>query len=151
MEKHRIPGNSWVLVCDGAKALFLRNDGDAELLNLMAVEIYGDKQHFHAIASDRPGRVYQSQGRPRSTVEPLDLKWQSEAAFLSDVARRLDQLVRDHTVQHLIIIAPPKILGLLREHLTPMVCSFVKGEIAKGFTMLPIPEIEQRLKDWSPG
>lgn len=146
MDKLRIPRNSWVLVCDGVKALFLRNDGDAELINLIPVEIYGEKAVLQAIASDRPGRVYQSQGRSRSTVEPVDLKWQSEEAFISDVARRLDQLVRDRTIKHLTIVAPPKILGILREHLTPIVHPVVKGEIAKDFTMLPIPEIERKLK-----
>ncbi|MGM4984382.1 MULTISPECIES: baeRF12 domain-containing protein [Rhizobium] len=146
MEKHRIPRDSWVLVCDGVKALFLRNDGDAELINLIPVEIYGDKTAFQAPAADRPGRIYQSQGRSRSSVEAVDLKWQSEEAFVSDVARRLDQLVRNRTVKHLIIIAPPKVLGVLRAHLTPTVHSVVKGEVANDFTMLPIPEIEQRLK-----
>ncbi len=145
MEKQRIPRDSWVLVCDGAKALFLRNDGDVEFLNLIPMEIYGDKAAFQATVSDRPGRVYQSQGRSRSSVELVDPKWQSEQALMSDVARRLDQLVRNHVVKHLTLIAPPKALGVLRECLTPIVQSVVMGEIPKDFTMLPIPEIEARL------
>ncbi len=146
MEKLRIPRKSWVLVCDGVKALFLRNDGDAELLNLIPVaEVHGDETTVQISASDRPGRVYRSMGRSRSSVNQVDLKRQAEELFVTDAARRLDQLVRDHTIGHLTIIAPPKALGVLREHLTPIVRAVVKGEIAKDFTMLPIPEIEERL------
>lgn len=146
MEKLRIPRESWVVVCDGVKALFLRNDGDAELLNLIPVEVYGDETNaFQSSASDRAGRVYQSQGQMRSSVDETDLRQQAEDAFTDDIARRLDELVRNHTIAHLTIVAPPKALGALREQLTSIVRATVKGEIAKDFTMLPIPEIEERL------
>ncbi|AYG63573.1 host attachment protein (plasmid) [Rhizobium jaguaris] len=144
MQKVRIPRESWVLVCDGVKALFLRNDGDAELLNLIPVEVYGDETASQASASDRQGRVYQSQGRSRS-VHDLDLKQRAEEAFVGDVARRLDELVRDHEIRHLTVIAAPKALGALREQASSAVHAAIRGEIAKDFTMLPIPEIEERL------
>lgn len=70
------------------------------------------------------------------------LLWLIHALVL---AGRLDQLVRDHTIGYLTIIAPPKALGTLRKHLTPIIRAVVKVEIAKDFTMLPIPEIEARL------
>jgi protein required for attachment to host cells len=38
MKSIRIGWKDWVLVCDGARALFLRIDGDAEILNLVLVE-----------------------------------------------------------------------------------------------------------------
>jgi protein required for attachment to host cells len=145
METTRIPRNGWVLVCDGVRALFLRNAGDAELLNLVPVEVHGDETALPGSASDRPGRVYQSQGRSRSSANEMDLRQQAEEAFVSDIARRLDELVRDHKIKHLTIIAPPKALGALREQTTSVVRAAVRGEIAKDFTMLPIPEIEERL------
>ncbi|UWU18649.1 host attachment family protein (plasmid) [Rhizobium sullae] len=38
MKTIKIPNKSWVLVCDAAKALLLRNDGDGEHLNLTPVK-----------------------------------------------------------------------------------------------------------------
>ncbi|MBB3146693.1 protein required for attachment to host cells [Phyllobacterium trifolii] len=39
MEYVKIPRSTWLVVCDGAKALVPRNDGDAELLNLIPVNV----------------------------------------------------------------------------------------------------------------
>ena len=36
--KPRIPHDCWVLACDGARALVMRNEGNAELLNLVLVD-----------------------------------------------------------------------------------------------------------------
>ncbi len=146
MEKLRIPRKSWVLVCDGAKALFLRNDGDAELLNLIPAEIRDIETDTPSdSASDRPGRVHQSQGEARSAIEAVTPEQQAEEAFLAESVRRLDELVRDHAIEHLTIVAPPKVLGIVRKHLTPAAHAIVLNEVAKDFTMLPIPEIEKRL------
>lgn len=53
MSTATIAHNSWVLVCDGAKALILRNKGDQELLNLVPVEIFSG--HPTADAGSRNG------------------------------------------------------------------------------------------------
>ena len=39
MSPVRIPAMSWILVCDAAKALLFQNVGDAQALNLKAVEV----------------------------------------------------------------------------------------------------------------
>ena len=38
-----IRNGEWVVVCDGAKALVLRNDGDAKFPNLKTVEVFEQK------------------------------------------------------------------------------------------------------------
>lgn len=47
--------------------------------------------------------------------------------------------------QAAMLIAPPKALGTLREHLLPFARATVLAEIAKDFVKLPIPEIEMHL------
>jgi len=146
MERVRIPWNSWVVVCDGVKALTLRNDGDAELLNLTLVD-----SHFQpapptsALGSDRPGRAFQSHGFNRSAEDETDLHAQMEAAFLSEVAERLDKAVRKHAIKSLVLVAPPKALGLLRKRLSPAVLAVVAAEVAKDLARLSTPEIEKHL------
>ncbi|CAN7698691.1 baeRF12 domain-containing protein [Pararhizobium sp. LjRoot238] len=148
MSKTRIPHKSWVLVCDGAKALILRNDGDAERPNLVPVDVASEYQPpTRDLGTDRPGRVYQSQGGARSTTEETDWHDQAEEAFLSHIAEKLDGLVRDHGITNLVLVAPSRALGILRKCLSPSARATVTAEVAKDLVKVPIPEIEHYLSE----
>ncbi len=148
MNRTRIHWQSWLLVCDGSKALMLRNDGDAELLNLKQVEHFVQPQPLtHDLGTDRPGRVQQATGNGsvRSATEETDLHAESEAAFLADVVEAADKAVRENRVKNFVVIAPPKALGILRERFTPSLRAALNAEIAKDLVHLPISEIEKHL------
>lgn len=102
MEQVKIPRNTWLVVCDGAKALVLRNDGDAELLNLIPVDVtFEVHPPTREQGSDRPGRVYQSQGTARSAMEETDRHSEAVRIFLAKVAEWLNSHVRDNTIKQL--------------------------------------------------
>ncbi len=146
MEYLRIPRNTWLVVCDGAKSLFLRNDGDANLLNLIPVEVTLQADTpTRELGTDRPGRVYQSQGAARSATEDTDWHSQAERDFLVNVAEWLNAHVQDNTIKKLVVIAPPKALGILRENLLPATRTVIIAQIAKDLVKLPIPDIEKHL------
>jgi protein required for attachment to host cells len=146
MEHIRIPWKSWVVVCDGTKALVFSNEGDAELLNLKPIEISVEPDPpTHELGTDRPGRVHQSKGVSRSAVEGTDFHAQAEAEFISKLAERLDRAACDHEVKHIIIVAPPKALGILRKHMSPALQALVRAEIVKDLAQLSTPEIEKHL------
>lgn len=146
MDHVRIPWKGWIVVCDGAKALIFRNEGDAELLNLKLVEVIAEPHALSRdLGTDRPGRVYQSHGSARSTVEAPDFHSEAEAAFLAGIVDHLDKAVREHSVRHLVLVAPPKALGLLRQRLTPALRAIVTAEVDKDLAGLPTHEIEAHL------
>lgn len=146
MERAMIPWQGWVVVLDGAKALMLRNDGDAELVNLKTVDVFEEHQPpAHELGTDRPGRVHQSHGTARSATEETDFHEAGEAAFIAGIAAGLDRAVREHAIKSLTVVAPPKALGVLREHLTPAVRAVVGKEIAKDLVHLSTGEIEKHL------
>ncbi|MCA1408326.1 host attachment protein [Ensifer sp. IC3342] len=148
MLKTRIPHKSWVLVCDGAKALVLRNEGDAELLNLIPVDVaFEHRQPTRMLGTDRAGRVYQSEGGARSAMQQTDWHDQAEETFVSHVAEKLETVLGDHGVSNLVLIAPPRALGILRKRLRPSTRAMVIAEVAKDLAKFPIPEIEQHLSD----
>ncbi|WP_163365778.1 baeRF12 domain-containing protein, partial [Enterobacter asburiae] len=65
--------NAYVLVCDGRKALFLRNEGDAQYLNLKTEQVFEhDNPPTREQGSDKPGRSYASVGERRSAMEQTD-------------------------------------------------------------------------------
>jgi len=59
MNHVKAPWQSWVVVCDGAKALIFRNDGDAELINLKLLESFvHHTPPTRDLGTDRPGHVH---------------------------------------------------------------------------------------------
>ncbi len=144
MEHIRLPWRSWVLACDGAKALIFQNDGDAELPNLTLVEeLSQDQPPTHDLGAERPGRVFQSHGGARSMVEQTDWHAQNEAAFLTKVAQKLDHAAQEHSLKDLVVAAPPRALGVLRQKMTPRVAGLVLTEVDKDLAQLTTKEIER--------
>ncbi|MFG1461575.1 host attachment family protein [Xanthobacter sp. DSM 24535] len=146
MEHVHIPWKGWVLVCDGAKSLLFRNDGDAELLNLKAVDVLSQPDApARDLGTERPGRVYQSHGAARSAVGDVDRHAQAEADFLAALAIQLGKIVQQNEVNSLVIVAPPRALGILRKHLPPAVRDVLTAEVPKDLASLSTPEIERHL------
>ncbi|MDK1491234.1 host attachment protein [Sinorhizobium sp. 7-81] len=146
MSTIRIPHGSVVLVCDGAKALILRNRGDAELTNLIPLEVESEYQPpARELGTDRGGRVYQSQGGARSAVQQMDWHDRAEEAFVSHVCEKLVAFTRDVGINKLVLVLPPHALGLLRKQLDSSARALVIAEVAKDLVKFPIPEIERYL------
>lgn len=147
MTELKINWKNWVLVCDGTRALFLRNDGDAEFLNLVLVhEMSKSAEAARTLGPDRPGRIHASEGNMRSAVEAVDLHLRAEEDFLAAIAEQLDEFICNGTIEHLVLVAPSKALGVLRKHIGPSIQAAITAELAKDFTKSPIYEIETRLR-----
>jgi len=83
----RIPHDSYVLVADGAKMLFFRNEGDAENLNLtvIAAEQQADA-YDRDIKTDMAGQKPGGAGAGGSTAGETDFHKQSEDRFAAEAA-----------------------------------------------------------------
>lgn len=144
--KPKIPHDGWVLACDGAKALVMRNKGNAERVNLILVEtVASPEPPTRMLGSDREGRVYQSVGNARCKVEQTDWHEQAEEIFVAQIAGRLSNLARDENINALVLVAPPRVLGRLRKHLAPRARAAVSGELAKDIVKFEISDIEEYL------
>jgi len=92
----RIPHNAFVFVGDGSKALVLRNEGDAQLLNLKTERVFTDQNPAtHEQGTDRPGRAFSSVGGVRSSVGQTDWHDLEEHRFAQQVAAMLERMMRD--------------------------------------------------------
>ncbi|NKN37919.1 host attachment protein [Agrobacterium sp. a22-2] len=146
MNRNTIAAKAWVIVCDGAKALFLQNVGTAQSVNLAVVEQMSQPDEAaHDLGSDRPGRAFQSEGSARSAMEETDWHETAEADFLLAVAGRLAALVETGDIQDMILVAPPKALGQLRPALGAGINNVLRAEIAKDYVKLPVADIEKHL------
>lgn len=142
----KIGEGEWVVVCDGAKALFLQNAGDAKFPNLQTREVFEQKVlPTSAIGSDAPGRSHSSVGHGRSAVEQTDFHTQQEVEFLRSIVAKLDTQIHAGKVKSLVLVAPPRALGVLRQFYTHGLKQAVRQEVQKDYVKLPVYEIEKLL------
>jgi len=146
MSKLRIQQGEWVVVCDGAKALVLENVGDEMFPNLRTREVYEqDDPRTHEQGTDAPGRSFQSVGDARSAMEQTDWHGQAESRFLKKLAARLDAAVAAGETKSLLLVAPPRALGVMRQLYSHGLRRALRAEIDKDLVKLPLHEIEKHL------
>ncbi|MBW9112757.1 host attachment protein [Rhizobium cauense] len=142
----RVPSKSWVVVCDGAKALILQNAGDAEYMNLKVEETLSQpNEPDREIGTDKPGRTHVAGGFSGSAVQQTDWHEQAETEFLKQVAVKMDALVREKQARRIVLVAPPRALGTLRGNLTADVQAAISAEVPKDYINLPVDQIERHL------
>ena len=142
----KITQGEWVVVCDGTKALVLENAGDEKFPNLKTKEVFEQKDpKTSEQGTDAPGRAINSVGAMRSAMEQTDWHTQQEERFLRQLARELDAAVDAGRIKSLIVVAPPRALGVLRRAYSQNVRSALRAEIDKDFVKLPVHEIEKHL------
>lgn len=141
-----IDHNAWVMVGDGRKALFLRNEGDAVHPNLQVISVLAqDNPKTHEQGAERPGRTHSSVGERRSAVGQTDWHHLEEQRFVKDIAEALYTAAHAGKYSKLVIAAPPVALGDLRKALHKAVTDCIVAEVAKDLTNLPPHEIERVL------
>ncbi|MFD1788900.1 host attachment family protein [Sphingomonas floccifaciens] len=146
----RVPHNAVVVVADGRKMLFLRNEGDGLAPNLQ-VE-HAEEQSNPSDGeqkTDQAGRAASTRGGAFAagggTMGEVDFHQQEEDRFAADTAALLKKRALANDFEKLIIIAPPRTLGELRKHYHKEVSDRLAGELAKDLTGHPIPDIEKAL------
>ena len=143
-----LPHNSFVLVADGKKSLFFRNEGDAEFLNLIV-----EREQDHPDAKDReiktgaPGRTFASVGAGRSAYQETDFHQQAEDRFAAGTAGMLTAWALENEADKLVVVAPPRTLGELRKHYPRHFEKRLLAELAKDLVNTPVAEIEKILRD----
>jgi protein required for attachment to host cells len=143
----RISHDTLVLVADGRKSLFLRNEGDAEHLNLVVEDQHGHVDLAdHELKAGAPGRSFASVGSRRSAIEETDYHQMEEDRFAADTAALLSKRAHANGFEQLIIIAPPRTLGELRRHYDKAVESRIVAEVDKDLVNHPIDKLEGVMK-----
>jgi len=147
MSQLLIQRGEWVVVCDGAKALVLENAGDEKFPNLKTLEVFEQKDlATHELGAEKPGRAYSPAGHGvRGTIEQTDWHDQAERDFLVHLVKHLDTALAAGKVKSLIVVAPPRALGMIRPVYSHALKSAVRAEIDKDLVKHPVDRIEKQL------
>ena len=139
-----LTNNALVLVTDGRKTLFFRNEGDENQIDLRT-EAHDEREEAsfnRELATDAPGVEFQSAGYGHSTYEETDFKRLEECRWAHATADEVNKRALSNDFDELTIIAPPKTLGELRKKLHKEAVRRLICEIPKEMTKRPIPDIE---------
>ena len=153
----QIPHDGYVLVADGQKMLFFRNEGDESFPNLQVVSA---AEHEDAKTrdqgTDEPGRSAAGVAARgigigvkagRSAYSETDFHTLEEQRFAADAAEMLKQRALANEFEKLLIVAPPGTLGELRRHYHKEVEQRLIGEIPKDLTNHPVDQIEKIISE----
>ena len=143
MPRMKIANGTWILVGDGRKAMVLRNDGLAEAPNLHCIATRETRvPATREIGSDAPGRAFAAVAAMRSAVAETDWHDLEERRFAAGLAADLNAAAHDGRYEHLIVVAPPRILAELRQDLSGEAKARLQAEIDKDLTRHTIADIE---------
>jgi protein required for attachment to host cells len=144
----RLEHGTWILVADGEKALFLRNEGDALYPNFQVFrEMKDENPATRDQSSDAPGTHFDTAAPNKSGYEETDWQRIGKERFAEEIAERLYKLAHRGKFEKLILVAPPTVLGTLRKSIHKEVAARVVDEIPKTLTNHTTWDIEKLLQN----
>lgn len=138
---------TWILVADSSRARLLQAEkANAPLQELETLENPAARMRNQDLISTPPGRSFDSGGQGRHAMEQRDSPKHHEAVvFARRLAGRLEQGRGEGELQRLVLVAPPRFLGLLRDELGADLRRLVITEIDKDLTAIDVAELREHL------
>ena len=138
---------TWILVADGGKARILENLGPGKGVHQVpGLEETVTLPPNRALLDDRPGRGFESAGPTRHAYEESDPHRQMKRAFARHMIEQLSAMHANGRFDHLVLVAPPPMLGDLRAMLTPALSATIVGELSRDLTHTPTGDIAAHIE-----
>src|SRR5690606_17148659 len=96
--------------------------------------------------TDAPGRQQDGPTPSKSAMEETDWHRLSKERFADEIADRLYRMAHRGDFERIVIVAPPLVLGEMRQKLHKEVTRRVVAEVPKTLTGHPVDEIENILR-----
>ena len=145
-----LPNQALVFVTDGRKMLFFRNNGDENQIDLRT-EAHDEREDAYDrdLKTDAPGNAATGMKGGGDTHRPAysetDFHQMGEDNWVKDAAEELKKRALRNDFDALVIIAPPKALGVLRKELHKEVEKRIILTLNKEMSGRPVPDIEELL------
>ena len=139
-----------VLVIDGAKMAIFRNCGkdfaaDLELLEHEAKRAAKTEE----LGTDKPGRSFSAKRQARSAYQSTDYHQAEEDAFATAATEKLNRIAQQSHLDF-IVIAAPRVLGVMRQHYSSGLRKQMVAEIAKDYAGRPVADVAELLRHHEP-
>jgi protein required for attachment to host cells len=138
----------WVLVADGGTAHIIamrRKPAEFQVVQKLVSE--SRHQPSRELMSDASGRAFHGQGpSSHSKLPRTDAHDQAKDVFSRKLVGKLEQATNLKAFELLAIIADPKTLGRLRQHMSKSLSARVTDELNLDLIGLPPDSLEQRIR-----
>jgi protein required for attachment to host cells len=138
---------TWVLIADAGRARVLETLGSSKELNAVAdLTFENELPPTHELVRDQQPRSVESVGEMRHPIAPrTDPRRKEKRRFVEELSEMLDQRLRGKGFDRLVLVAPPQVLGDLRDTISPAVRAAVVAEVPKDLTKTPNREVASHL------
>lgn len=146
------PTRSWIVIADGAQARVFENHGPGKgLIPLPSEEMHKSSRPSREINTDRPGRRRDrvAEGAAmhgRHTMDySTDPHREEKRRFADLLGEHLNEAALKHRYDRLILVAPAKTLGDLRQSLSKEAAAKIDGELTKDLTKVSDHDLPDHL------
>ena len=140
---------TWILVVDRAKAVIYESRGPGiPLANIAELDNPRGRLREREVNSDRPGRAFDRVGGGRHAhSSEEDLADHDARTFASQLVAQLEHGRSRQAFSRLVLVAPPKLLGMLRAALPEALGSLLAATLPKDIAQRDADDIRARLAD----
>jgi|GEM_PF-993190 protein required for attachment to host cells len=143
----RVNQKTLVLLADGQRATFLSNEAQGETISLKILHSMAFFNEANRdIQDDRPGHTKVGMSERGTSYEQNDKHQANELSFLQGVVGAIDSVMTEHELSQILLIAEPRALGVLRQHMPSALMDKVVTQLDKDYTKNPLPELEAILR-----
>lgn len=139
-----------IMVMDGAKMSLFRNQGKDFSADLELIE---REEKYTAstteLGADKPGRSFNSKRQNRSSYESTEYHKVEEDDFAKAATEKLNGLAQQSNLDF-IVVAAPRVLGVMRQHYSANLRKRLVAEIDKDYAGRPALEIAKLLRQYEP-
>lgn len=139
----------WVLVADGSRARLFRAEGARGGLVEIDTWLHPESRlREQDLVSDAPGQDRGRGGSAHGVNEHHSAHGHELEIFAREIAGHLQAAANENSFGRLLLCAPPRFLGLLREALPAAVRQRVRHEIGKDLTAIKdLRDLRKRLPE----
>lgn len=141
--------NTWVVVADGTRARLFTRHKNRKLEEFDVLLSPGHRLHEGDLVTDRDGRAFDSGGAGRHAMgNKNSAKDHEMTLFAKRLAGRLEEGRNAGELTRLVLISPPRFLGVLRAHMSAPTAELVALAIDKELTTLTAEKLESHIPEF---
>lgn len=139
--------NTWILVADTARARLFENSHRDDPLRPLGDFINPEaRMPGRRSTHDHPPTVHESVGPARHSIEPhTTLRDRQRISFARELVDKLEQGRVSRRYDRLVLVAPPKFLGVLHQLIQEPLRQCIVGESARDITARSCTTIHERI------
>ncbi|WP_437202816.1 host attachment protein [Planctomicrobium sp. SH664] len=145
----KVNASMWILVADGARATVYRTTWpEAKQFETVESLVHAEgAAQPHEVLTDRPGR-FAGPGHMHQSGDPdVNFRRQTAIDFAIQIVETLERGRNQNEFGRVMLVAPPLLLGILREKISAPLAKQIVGEIGKDYVHLPPHELKSTLQE----